>query len=133
MVMDKPIVTGAVARGGGHPRKCTDTLELQAVTVEWLGRRHVLGTLNVWVVSESLPVWNALRDRPWRAERQPEGFDRETKVRLYRLEISGSVRTVGVTLDSALYPHNSVELLAAENLRDRLGLQDSDPVTLTFV
>ena len=58
---------------------------------------------------------------------------------LYRAELVDYERVVALVLGSAsavrsgAYPDRLVEVLAADNLRSRLGLGDGSPVVLTFI
>lgn len=120
-------------RHGRQANKCTDTPEMQGVARMWLGATHTKGTLNVRVCTErDRNAWLKLRDGPWRKERQPTTHDPTTPVLVLRAELEGYGRVVAVALDSPWYPKDLLELLAPDNLQQRNGLADGDPVTLEF-
>ncbi|MBS41450.1 MAG: hypothetical protein CMM83_07020, partial [Rhodospirillales bacterium] len=49
---------------------------------------------------------------------------------VYKAEISGKIKAAIILPDVKNYPDDQVELIASENVRERLSLQDGDQVNI---
>lgn len=118
------------------------------MTLDWVQQalRESLGfapfpaTLNVHPeTGEDLQAWEAL-------QRELEGIPLESSVggfcsaRLFRVEIRKPVDARSTTTKAAVllpevrdYPKNKIEIVAAVRLKDELGVEDGDQLTLEFL
>lgn len=123
------VLRGTTASGVG---KATGFTQLRWVQQEFerkLGFAAWPGTFNVRVAdADSRARWEAVASRPGIAIEPPDSS--ACVAQCYRVVLQGSVQGAIVLPHVPGYPPDQVEILAAENVRERLGLADGDPVTL---
>lgn len=129
--MARMTLSGVVASGRGEGAFFT--------RAEWARRQFVdlfaidpyPGTLNVNLEeAEARSAWRRVKAGKGRIIEPPDaGWCRG---RCYPVTVSGAVTGAVVLPEIAGYPAHQVEIVAAVGIRDHLGLDDGDEVTLTI-
>ncbi len=98
-----------------------------------LGAEPFPGTLNLHLADRAARLaWARLRLAGPRFELVPPGPE-HCPATCHPVEVNGDVRAVAVVPHVPGYPPDTVEVIAATGLRDRLGLADGDEVDLVPV
>lgn len=126
------VLHGVVAAGQGRAAAFTQIPWARDQFEEKLGMRVWPGTFNVRLVEVSAR-------RAWQRLLRDGGIDIQPPdstscvAHCYRVLVNEQVQGAVIVPHVPGYPPDQVEVLAAENLRARLGLADGDPVTLSVV
>lgn len=121
------VLSGRVVSGLGQGARLTQLDWLREQMEQKLGFVPYPGTFNLSLQDEaSLSLWREVRFSP-AIELIKEGFCRG---RCYRALVEGKLEAAIVFPDVQGYPEDRVEIMAAVNLREALGVVDGDWVFL---
>jgi catechol 2,3-dioxygenase-like lactoylglutathione lyase family enzyme len=89
------------------------------------------GTINVIVDDlESMSVWDQLRNAPGVRIENPNSGPNDCNARCYKVSIDGRVAAAIVLPETVDYSTNKIEIIAEIGVREALGVDDGDPLTL---
>ena len=135
---DGPIVMsgeirGRVASGIGQGRHFTQLAWAREQFADRLGIDPWPGTFNIVVDDpDAMPVWVRLKRTPGIRMENPNDGPHDCDARCYPVTVEGRIDGAIVYPEVEGYPPAQVEIVADIDLREALGVEDGDPVTLTF-
>ncbi|NKB20860.1 MAG: DUF120 domain-containing protein [Alphaproteobacteria bacterium] len=127
--MPTETLQGKIATGLGKAADFTEVPWAKAAFRNVLGADPYPGTVNIIVASaDHLAAWARVKATAGIVIKppQPDWCD----AFCYKAMIAGIIPAAVVLPDVAAYADNQVELIAAENVREKLSLSDGDPVEI---
>ena len=92
------------------------------------------GTINLIVAdSESIQVWNRLKDTPGIRIDNPNDGPHDCDARCYPVSINGQIDGAIVFPEVAGYSPIQIEIIAAMEVRDSLNIDDGESLTLEIL
>ena len=131
--MRADIIVGRLATGIGQGRHFTRLDWARRQFIEKLAIDPFPGTVNVIVDDAgSLAVWARLAAEPGVRIDNPADGPHDCDARCYLVSIEGGIDAAIVLPEVAGYPPALIEVIAAADIRDALGIADGDRVTLAI-
>lgn len=126
-------LVGRLATGIGMGKTFTRLDWARHQFVEKLGIDPYPGTVNVVVDDpESMPVWVRLKRQAGIAMENPGDGPHDCDAKCWPVRIAGAIDGAIVLPLVEDYPPAQVEVIAAVGVREALGIEDGDTVTLTL-
>ena len=127
--MQNKMLTGRITTGLGKAAAFMNVEWANQAFYDILGQLPFPGTVNVKLSSnEDMKVWSCIKSVPGQLIQPPD--PNWCKSFVYKAEISGKIKAAIILPDVKNYPDDQVELIASENVRERLSLQDGDQVNI---
>ena len=124
---------GRLATGIGMGTSFTQLPWAKEQFVERVGVDPFPGTINVIIDdSESMPVWVRLKQTDGIRMENPNDGPHDCDAKCWRVSINGKIDGAIVFPVVPDYPDAQVEVIAPIGVRDALGIEDGDAVTLTI-
>ena len=124
---------GRLATGIGMGRSFTQLPWAKEQFVERVGVDPFPGTIIVIIDDpESMPVWVRLKQTDGIPMENPNDGPHDCDAKCWRVSINGKIDGAIVFPVVPDYPNAQVEVIAPVGLRDALGIEDGDAVTLTI-
>ena len=124
-------ILGRLATGIGQGKHFTQLDWAHQQFLDKLGIDPFPGTINLIVDdSESLRVWNRLKDTPGIRIINPEDGPHNCDARCYPVSIQGQINGAIVVPEVAGYPPTQIEIIAATGVREALEIEDGDSLRL---
>lgn len=124
---------GRLATGIGMGTSFTQLPWAKEQFVERVGVDPFPGTINVIIDDpESMPVWVRLKQTDGIPMENPNDGPHDCDAKCWRVSINGKIDGAIVFPVVPDYPNAQVEVIAPVGLRDALGIEDGDAVTLTI-
>jgi catechol 2,3-dioxygenase-like lactoylglutathione lyase family enzyme len=124
-------IHGCVATGVGRGSHFTRLDWARREFVDKLGIDPFPGTINLIVDDlESMSVWDQLRNAPGVRINNPGSGPNDYNARCYKVSINGRVAAAIVFPEIRDYSTNKIEIIAEIGVREALGVDDGDPLTL---
>lgn len=125
-------IRGRLATGKGRGQHFTGLDWARGQFVDKLGIDPFPGTVNVVIDEpESMASWERLKEGSGVISiDNPNGGPGDCSARCFPVSIEGRFDAAIVLPDVAGYPPDQIEVIAATGIRDALGINDGDPVTL---
>ena len=124
---------GRLATGIGMGTSFTQLPWAKEQFVERVGVDPFPGTINVIIDdSESMPVWVRLKQTDGIRMENPNDGPHDCDAKCWRVSINGKIDGAIVFPVVPDYPNAQVEVIAPVGVRDALGIEDGDAVTLTI-
>jgi CTP-dependent riboflavin kinase len=122
---------GRLATGRGRGKRFTQLDWAREQFLDKLGIEPFPGTINLIVDdSESMKVWNRLKGTPGVRIDNPNDGPHDCDARCYPVSIEGQIDGAIVLPEVAGYSPLQIEVIAAERVRDVLGIEDGDSLRL---
>lgn len=118
-------VKGTIFSGKGEAAKFIRLPWVRKQIVEKLGFNSYLGTLNLRLTRNNIKINRILRKADGFEILPAPGFCRG---KLFKAYLFDDVKCAVVIPEVAGYPEDLLEIIAVENLKETLGLKDSDEV-----
>jgi len=126
-------ITGRLASGVGQGRHFTRLDWARSQFIDRLGIDPFPGTINVIVEAPAdLATWRDLSAAPGIRIDNPNDGPFDCDARCYLVTIAGRIPGAIVLPEVDGYPAHQIEVIAAEGVRDALGIDDGVPIVLTF-
>ena len=126
-------LSGRLATGIGMGTSFTQLPWAKEQFVERVGVDPFPGTINVIIDdSESMPVWVRLKQTDGIRMENPNDGPHDCDAKCWRVSINGKIDGAIVFPVVPDYPNAQVEVIAPVGVRDALGIEDGDAVTLTI-
>ncbi|MDH3596008.1 MAG: DUF120 domain-containing protein [Rhodospirillales bacterium] len=124
-------IRGRLTSGAGQGRHFTRVDWARQQFVDKLGIDPFPGTVNLMIDElESMSLWDRIKDTPGVRIDNPNSGPNDCNARCYRVSIEGQVDAAIVLPEVADYSPNQIEIIAAVGVRDALGINDGDALTL---
>ena len=124
---------GRLATGIGMGTSFTQLPWAKEQFVERVGVDPFPGTINVIIDDpESMPVWVRLKQTDGIRMENPNDGPHDCDAKCWRVSINGKIDGAIVFPVVPDYPNAQVEVIAPVGVRDALGIEDGDAVTLTI-
>ena len=124
---------GRLATGIGMGTSFTQLPWAKEQFVERVGVDPFPGTINVMIDdAESMPVWVRLKQTAGIRMENPNDGPHDCDAKCWRVSIDGKIDGAIVFPLVPDYPIAQVEVIAPVGVRDALGIEDGDAVTLTI-
>ena len=124
---------GRLATGIGMGRSFTQLPWAKEQFVERVGVDPFPGTIIVIIDDpESMPVWVRLKQTDGIPMENPNDGPHDCDAKCWRVSINGKIDGAIVFPVVPDYPNAQVEVIAPVGVRDTLGIEDGDDVTLTI-
>lgn len=124
---------GRLATGIGMGTSFTQLPWAKVHFVERVGVDPFPGTINVIIDDpESMPVWVRLKQTDGIRMENPNDGPHDCDAKCWRVSIDGKIDGAIVFPLVPDYPIAQVEVIAPVGVRDALGIEDGDAVTLTI-
>ena len=131
--MSDEILTGRVASGIGQGVFFTGLDWAREQFMGKLGIEPHPGTFNMVLDEEdSMQSWVRLKRTPGVVIDNPGDGPNDCDGRCWKVSVAGEVEGAIVLPEVSGYPPAQIEIIAAVGLRDALGLEDGDPVTIAL-
>ena len=125
------VLRGRLTSGIGQGRRFTRLGWARAQFIDKLGIDPFPGTVNVIVDDpDALAVWARLKRTDGIGIDNPGDGPHDCDARCYRVSIEGRIEAAIVLPRIDDYPPAQVEMIAAGNVREALGIEDGDPVRI---
>ncbi|RZO35109.1 MAG: CTP-dependent riboflavin kinase [Rhodospirillaceae bacterium] len=124
---------GRLATGIGMGTSFTQLPWAKEQFVERVGVDPFPGTINVIIDDpESMPVWVRLKQTDGIRMENPNDGPQDCDAKCWRVSINSKIDGAIVFPVVPDYPNAQVEVIAPVGVRDALGIEDGDAVTLTI-
>ncbi|RPG00622.1 MAG: CTP-dependent riboflavin kinase [Rhodospirillaceae bacterium TMED63] len=124
---------GRLATGIGMGTSFTQLPWAKEQFVERVGVDPFPGTINVIIDDpESMPVWVRLKQTDGIRMENPNDGPHDCDAKCWRVSINSKIDGAIVFPVVPDYPNAQVEVIAPVGVRDALGIEDGDAVTLTI-
>ena len=124
---------GRLATGIGMGTSFTQLPWAKEQFVERVGVDPFPGTINVIIDDpESMPAWVRLKQTAGIRLENPNDGPHDCDAKCWRVSIDGKIDGAIVFPVVPDYPNAQVEVIAPVGVRDALGIEDGDAVTLTI-
>ena len=125
-------ITGRLATGIGFGQHFTRLEWARAQFMTKLGIDPFPGTLNVIVAGPDLARWAHLAASPGVRIENPGNGPHDCDARCYPVLIAGRIDAAIVLPEVTGYAPGQIEVIAAVGVREALGIEDGDAVTLVI-
>ncbi len=124
-------LVGRLASGIGQGRHFTRLAWARAQFIDKLGIDPHPGTVNVIIDDpDAITVWVRLKRTDGIRIDNPDDGPHDCDARCFKVAIEGRIEAAIVLPEVDHYPPAQVEMIAAANVRDALGIEDGDPVRI---
>ncbi len=124
---------GRLATGRGRGKHFTQLDWAREQFLAKLGIDPFPGTINLIVDNpESIKVWNRLKDTPGVRIDNPNDGPHDCDARCYPVSIDGQIDAAIALPEVAGYSPAKIEIIAAREIRDALGIDEGDSIRLVI-
>jgi hypothetical protein len=124
-------IRGLLTSGAGKGQHFTQIDWARRQFIDKLGIDPFPGTVNLTVDGpESMSVWDRIKSTPGMRIDNPNDGPNDCNARCYPVSIEGRLDAAIILPEVANYSTNRIELIAPVRVRDALGINDGDSLTL---
>jgi CTP-dependent riboflavin kinase len=124
-------IRGLLTSGAGKGQHFTQIDWARRQFIDKLGIDPFPGTVNLTVDGpESISVWDRIKSTPGMRIDNPNDGPNDCNARCYQVSIEGRLDAAIILPEVANYSTNRIEVIAPVRVRDALGINDGDSLTL---